>query len=60
VARIAARWCGRRPDTYRDILREFAAGASEAGKNPNDMPRMIELGVASTNETEKAIEARKA
>jgi coenzyme F420-dependent glucose-6-phosphate dehydrogenase len=51
---------GQEPDTYREILREFAAGASEAGKDPNEMPRMIELGVAYTDEAEKAIETRKA
>ena len=51
---------GQEPDTYREILREFAAGAVEAGKNPNDMPRMIELGVAYTDDADKAIETRKA
>jgi coenzyme F420-dependent glucose-6-phosphate dehydrogenase len=51
---------GGEPETYRKILENFAAGAREAGKDPSQMPRMIELAVAYTDDEEKAIEYRKA
>jgi coenzyme F420-dependent glucose-6-phosphate dehydrogenase len=50
---------GEGPETYRDIFANFEAGAREAGKDPSRMPRMIELGVAYTDDEEKAIEYRK-
>jgi coenzyme F420-dependent glucose-6-phosphate dehydrogenase len=50
---------GEEPETYRDIFANFEAGAREAGKDPSRMPRMIELGVAYTDDEEKAIEYRK-
>lgn len=51
---------GDEPDRYREILKRFEAGAREAGKDPSRMPRMVELGVAYTDDEEKAIELRKA
>jgi coenzyme F420-dependent glucose-6-phosphate dehydrogenase len=51
---------GEEPDTYKEMLENFEAGAREAGKDPTRMPRMIELGVAYTADEEKAIEVRKA
>jgi coenzyme F420-dependent glucose-6-phosphate dehydrogenase len=51
---------GGEPDTYRQILENFEAGAREAGKDPSRMPRMVELAVAYTDDGEKAIECRKA
>jgi coenzyme F420-dependent glucose-6-phosphate dehydrogenase len=50
---------GEEPETYREIFANFEAGAREAGKDPNRMPRMIEIGVAYTDDEEKAIEYRK-
>ena len=50
---------GEEQETYREIFANFEAGAQEAGKDPNRMPRMIELGVAYTDDEEKAIEYRK-
>jgi coenzyme F420-dependent glucose-6-phosphate dehydrogenase len=50
---------GKEPDQYCEILRNFADGAREAGKDPGDMPRMIELGVDFTADTEQAIALRK-
>ncbi|HEX9443157.1 MAG TPA: TIGR03557 family F420-dependent LLM class oxidoreductase [Candidatus Binatia bacterium] len=50
---------GEEPETYRKIFENFDAGAREAGKDPAKMPRMIELGVAYTDDEEKAIEIRK-
>jgi coenzyme F420-dependent glucose-6-phosphate dehydrogenase len=38
------------------MMQEFEAGAREAGKNPSDMPRLIELNVAYTENEQEAIE----
>ncbi len=50
---------GEEPDTYRQILANFEAGAREAHKDPARMPRMIELAVAYTQDEDKAVETRK-
>ncbi len=50
---------GRALDLYAKIIENFEAGAREAGKDPATMPRMIELGVAYTDDEEKAVECRK-
>jgi coenzyme F420-dependent glucose-6-phosphate dehydrogenase len=50
---------GEEPETYREILANFEAGARDVGRDPSEMPRMIELGVAYTSDEEKAIESRK-
>ena len=50
---------GEEPDTYEEMLRNFAAGAKEAGRNASRAPRMIELAVAYTDDEDAAIEARK-
>jgi coenzyme F420-dependent glucose-6-phosphate dehydrogenase len=51
---------GQDPDTYREIIEGFESGARDAGKDPSRMPRMVELGVAYTEDEEAAIELRKA
>jgi coenzyme F420-dependent glucose-6-phosphate dehydrogenase len=51
---------GEAHETYHQIFENFAAGAREAGKDPSQMPRMVELVVAYTDDEEKAIEYRKA
>ncbi|HEU4341216.1 MAG TPA: TIGR03557 family F420-dependent LLM class oxidoreductase, partial [Candidatus Binatia bacterium] len=51
---------GEEPETYRQIFENFEAGAREAGKDPSQMPRMIELAVDYTDDEAKAIECRKA
>ena len=51
---------GNSPETYRQILKNFDAGATDAGKNPTTMPRMIELGADFTADEQQAIDARKA
>jgi coenzyme F420-dependent glucose-6-phosphate dehydrogenase len=51
---------GEEPDTYRAIFEEFAGGAEETGKSWRELPRMIELAVAYTDDEAKAIECRKA
>jgi coenzyme F420-dependent glucose-6-phosphate dehydrogenase len=50
---------GEEPETYRGILANFEARAQKAGKDPHRMPRMIEIGVAYTDDEEKAVEYRK-
>jgi len=51
---------GETPETYHQILENFSVGAKAAGKDPNRLPRLIELGVEFTDDNEKAIETRKA
>jgi coenzyme F420-dependent glucose-6-phosphate dehydrogenase len=51
---------GQDPDTYQKIIQSFEGGAREAGRDPAQMPRMVELGVAYTDDEEAAIEHRKA
>jgi coenzyme F420-dependent glucose-6-phosphate dehydrogenase len=65
-ARVAGRYgdglitvSGEEPKLYQEMLRNFEAGAREAGKDPSMMPRMIELGVAYTDDEEQAIACRK-
>jgi coenzyme F420-dependent glucose-6-phosphate dehydrogenase len=50
---------GEEQETYREIFANFEAEAQKTGRDPNRMPRMIELGVAYTDDEEKAIEYRK-
>jgi coenzyme F420-dependent glucose-6-phosphate dehydrogenase len=49
---------GEEPDTYRQMLREFEAGAREAGRDPAGMPRLVELGVAYTDDEAGAVAVR--
>ncbi len=51
---------GEEPETGREILAKFEAGAKKAGKTPSRMPRMIELAVAYTADKKQAIDIRKA
>jgi coenzyme F420-dependent glucose-6-phosphate dehydrogenase len=51
---------GEEPETYKDMLAHFEAGAREAGRDASKMPKLIELQVDFTADRKKAIEARKA
>lgn len=51
---------GKSPEMYDEIMKNFSAAALEGGRNPDSMPRMIELGVDFTDDEARAIEARKA
>jgi coenzyme F420-dependent glucose-6-phosphate dehydrogenase len=51
---------GEEPETYREIFKNFDAGASGAKKDPAKMPRMIELGVAYTDNEQEAVDCRHA
>lgn len=50
---------GQKPEVYREILQHFEDGASEAGKDPAKMPRLIELNVAYTDDEQAAIACMK-
>jgi coenzyme F420-dependent glucose-6-phosphate dehydrogenase len=47
---------GKKPDLYKQILKNFEDSAIEAGKDPSEMPRLIELNVEYTDELDSAIE----
>jgi coenzyme F420-dependent glucose-6-phosphate dehydrogenase len=47
---------GKQPDLYKQILKNFENGARQAGKNPANMPKLIELNVEYTDDLETAIE----
>lgn len=47
---------GKQPDVYKQILKNFENSAKEAGKNPSQMPKLIELNVEYSNNLEAAIE----
>ena len=51
---------GEEPETYKEIFKNFSAGARDMGKNPSRMPRMIEIAADFTDDEKKAIECRKA
>jgi len=50
---------GESHEMYKEILENFAVGATEAGKDPDQKPRMIEIAVDFTENEQQAIEARK-
>jgi coenzyme F420-dependent glucose-6-phosphate dehydrogenase len=50
---------GEEPETYNKIFENFASGALEAGNDASEMPRMVELAVAYTDDAESAIRCRK-
>src|SRR2546429_6639079 len=39
---------GKQPDLYKQILKDFERGAKGTGKNPAQMPRMVEVNVEYT------------
>jgi len=51
---------GEDPQVYREMIRIFEEGARECGKDPATMPRVVELGVAFTDDEARAITCRKA
>lgn len=51
---------GEEPDTYREMMEHFEAGAREAGKDPARLPRLIEVAVDFTADKQQAVEDRKA
>ena len=48
---------GKGPDVYRQMLKNFTDGAANAGKDGSKLPRLIEIGVAYTDDTQSAIES---
>jgi coenzyme F420-dependent glucose-6-phosphate dehydrogenase len=49
---------GQPPQVYEEMLGQFADSAREAGKDPAQLPRLIELPVEFTDDTAAAIQAR--
>lgn len=56
---ITPRSAARIRKRTKRFLENFAVGATEAGKDPDQMPRMIEIAVDFTENEQQAIEARK-
>ncbi len=50
---------GSKPDEYKALFAEFEEGARAAGKDPSTLPRLIELSVAYTNDTESVVKTYK-
>lgn len=50
---------GKQPDLYHNMLKNFEEGARQAGKNPAQMPKLIEVNVEYTNNEEAAIQNQK-
>lgn len=50
---------GEEPDTYKEMFKNFAAGAKKAGRNAARLPKVIELSADFTADKEKAIDCRK-
>jgi coenzyme F420-dependent glucose-6-phosphate dehydrogenase len=50
---------GQPAEVYREMLQRFENGAREAGKDPSQMPRLVEIGVEFTDDFATAVEVRK-
>lgn len=44
---------------FKRIIENFDSAAAKEGKNPDDMPKLIELGVAFTDDVEQVVKFRK-
>ena len=47
---------GNSPEFYRQMFANFDAGALAAGRNPEQMPRQIEISVAYTDDVDAAVD----
>jgi len=47
---------GKQPEIYRELLKNFEDAARAAGKDPTQMPRLIELNVAYTQDIDAAVQ----
>ncbi len=50
---------GKEPSHYQKMMKSFEEGARQAGKDPSNMPRLIELSVAYADDIEPAIQGVK-
>lgn len=50
---------GKEPELYQQIIKNFEEAAQEEGKDPTKMPKLIELNVEYTDDTESAIKNQK-
>ncbi len=46
---------GKPPEAYEQLLRNFADGARQAGKDPAQMPKLIEVNAAFNDDVETAV-----
>lgn len=46
---------GQQPEHYKELLKNFASGARESGKDASSMPKLIELNVAYGDDIDGAI-----
>lgn len=49
---------GKQPEIYQGIIKNFEQSAREAGKNPKNMPKIVELTVGYTENIDAAIQER--
>ena len=47
---------GKQPEIYKGIIQNFENAAKKAGKDPSQMPRIIELNVAYTDNIDAAVQ----
>ena len=50
---------GKEPSVYKELLKAFEKGAKKGGKDPAEMPRLVELSVAYTDDIEGAVQEMK-
>lgn len=49
---------GKQPDVYKQIMANFDKAAREAGKDPSNMPKLIELNVEYSQDIESDIQSQ--
>ena len=49
---------GKQPDVYKQIIANFDKAAREAGKDPSNMPKLIELNVEYSQDIESDIQSQ--
>lgn len=50
---------GQKPEIYKQILKNFSEGAKEAGKDAKNMPKLLEINAAYTDDKQIVIEHMK-
>lgn len=50
---------GQKPETYRELLKNFGDGARNAGREPETMPKLIEVSAALTDDKQDVVRSVK-
>jgi coenzyme F420-dependent glucose-6-phosphate dehydrogenase len=50
---------GQKPEIYKEMLKNFGQGAKKAGRDPKQMPKLIEINAAYTDNADEAVEVMK-